>query len=340
VLAKTPFESPRGGLKCSSTARLITGTFICHRPSMPVIIPILYSSPGMPAPSLIISFSSASSSLITRLAYTKLQLSIPFIVASRGIHPYPRRRNPSRQWSRPISVNPVLAASGACTSSRPSNAGCSRARRPTLPRQPERRRDPARPDPISRRSHAAPASDPTCVRRTWQSNRRPNRLHAGHASTSIRPNIRPLRSCRTLSRRRQRRRHDWRNLQIPIGHRIRPAGSFFGDFPTPAGVRNFSRKRSFACGRRIAASGPKSDHSLLPRKLYDPVCGLATREGRDRERPVHRIPNTPHELALRGERRKAPSIWSKVGPGAKQTINNSWQFKVINHLEHAAGTRK
>jgi hypothetical protein len=156
--------------------------------------------------------------------------------------PYPRGWNPSRQWSRPISVNPVLAAAGACTSSRPSNAACRRARRPTLPRQPERRRDPARPDPISRRSHAAPASDPTCVRRTWQSNRRPNRLHAGHASTAIRPNIRPLRSCRTVSRRRQRRRHDWRNLQIPIGHRIRPADSFFGDFPTPAGVRNSSRQ--------------------------------------------------------------------------------------------------
>ena len=37
---------------------------------------------------------------------------------------------PSRPQSRPISSRPVLAAAGACASSRPSNAGCSRARRP------------------------------------------------------------------------------------------------------------------------------------------------------------------------------------------------------------------
>jgi hypothetical protein len=61
---------------------------------------------------------------------------------------------------------------------------------PHAPRQPGRRRDPARPDPTPRRSHAAPTSDPICVRRTWQNNRRSNRLHAGHASTPNRPNIR------------------------------------------------------------------------------------------------------------------------------------------------------
>ena len=42
---------------------------------------------------------------------------------------------------------------------------------------------------------------------------------------------------------------------------------------------------------------------------------------------------------MRGERRKAPSIWSKVGPGAKQAINKSWQFKVVNHLETAGANR-
>ena len=54
-----------------------------------------------------------------------------------AVPPPPIRSKPS---SRPITGHPVPAAAAACGSSRPSNAGCSHARRPTPPRQPRHRR--------------------------------------------------------------------------------------------------------------------------------------------------------------------------------------------------------
>jgi hypothetical protein len=117
----------------------------------------------------------------------------------------------------------------------------SRVRRHAVPQQPGRRRDPARLDPHRRRSHAAPANDRMCVRRTRQSGRQPYLSHAGQPSTPTRQNIRPFRSCRAASRQRKRGRWIQQKLQIPIGRRVRPAGSFLGDFRTPDGVRNSSR---------------------------------------------------------------------------------------------------
>ena len=63
-----------------------------------------------------------------------------------------RRRSLSKRQNHSIGSHLVPAAAGACASSRPSSAGCSRARRPTLPQQPGRRRDPARPTLTSRRN--------------------------------------------------------------------------------------------------------------------------------------------------------------------------------------------
>ena len=72
----------------------------------------------------------------------------------------PRRRagSLSKRQNRSIGSHLVPAAAGACASSRRSNAGCSRARRPALPQQPGRRRDPARPTLTSRRNALVPAT--------------------------------------------------------------------------------------------------------------------------------------------------------------------------------------
>ena len=68
--------------------------------------------------------------------------------------------NPSTPRSRLIRSRPVLAAAGACASSRRSNAGCSRGRRLALTQQPGRRRDPAAQFiPTSCRRDAASAID-------------------------------------------------------------------------------------------------------------------------------------------------------------------------------------
>jgi len=42
-------------------------------------------------------------------------------------------------------------------------------------------------------------------------------------------------------------RRDQRKVEIPIAHRVRPAGSGTVDFPTPRGVRNSKRKATVRC---------------------------------------------------------------------------------------------
>jgi hypothetical protein len=177
----------------------------------------------------------------------------PTSPASANCWPYRRRRkNPMRPKSRPLNSRPVLAAAGACASSRPSNAGCSRARRP---QQPGRRCDPARFIPTPCRRHVAPANDTSrahrraavvtcadpCRHRRKRLPALPDlgrdrqemlfRCASNQAQSASRPST------------RAQPKH-----QIAISRALHTAGSFLGDFPTPEGVRNSSRKQTDGFG--------------------------------------------------------------------------------------------
>ena len=56
--------------------------------------------------------------------------------------------------------------------------------------------------------------------------------------------VRCIRLTPTASPKRSGRAQDQPQTEIPIGHRPGPAGSFLGDFRTPAGARNSSRRRT------------------------------------------------------------------------------------------------
>ena len=169
-----------------------------------------------------------------------------------------RRQNLSRPRSRPISSRLVLAAVGACASSRPSNVGCSRGRRHAVPQQPRRRRDPAPFMPSPRRRDAASAidnprangparvvsaADPCQARRNGQS----------IAFDIGRDRLGTLSQCASDPAQRTSRPPTLAQPehQIPISSALHTAGSFLGDFPTPDGVRNSSRQRTgeFRIGR-------------------------------------------------------------------------------------------
>jgi hypothetical protein len=64
----------------------------------------------------------------------------------------------------------------------------------------------------------------------------------------------PVRIGAGLCQRWSRRPQDQPEIEISIGHRPDPAGSFLGDFRTPAGARNPSRKRK---GCFVAGTGPR-----------------------------------------------------------------------------------
>ena len=60
-----------------------------------------------------------------------------------------------------------------------------------------------------------------------------------------------VRSTSDASHSRSRHPQNRPQIEIPIMQRLRPAGSFFGDFRTPAGARNSSRKRSVCYERQV-----------------------------------------------------------------------------------------
>jgi hypothetical protein len=162
-----------------------------------------------------------------------------------------RRQNPLRPKSRPLNSCPVLAAAGECASSRPSGAGCSRARRPALPQQPGRRRDPARFIPTPCRRPVASAIDTLRADRRARAVRRADLCRDRRNGQSIASDFgrdrRAILSrcapaeaqCTPRPPTAAQPKH-----QIPISRALHTAGSFLGDFPTPDGVRNSSRKRN------------------------------------------------------------------------------------------------
>jgi hypothetical protein len=56
--------------------------------------------------------------------------------------------------------------------------------------------------------------------------------------------MRSVRITRDAPHNRSGHPQDQSETEIPIAHRVRSAGSFLGDFRTPAGARNSSRKRN------------------------------------------------------------------------------------------------
>jgi len=175
----------------------------------------------------------------------------PTSPASANCWPWRWRQNSSRPRSRLISSRLVLAAAGACASSRPSNAGCSRARRLGLPQQPGRRRDPARFIPTLCRRAVASANnisradgparvvstaDPCHDRRKWP----PTVSDIGRD----RPEMFSLCASDKAQRTSPPCNLAQPKHQIPISSALHTAGSFLGDFPTPDGVRNSSRRQN------------------------------------------------------------------------------------------------
>ncbi|MDB6082310.1 MAG: hypothetical protein JWN43_191, partial [Gammaproteobacteria bacterium] len=73
----------------------------------------------------------------------------------------------------------------------------------------------------------------------------------------------------------QRKRLDRPNLQIPIAHSIRPAGSFFGDFPTPNGVRNFTKAERRLRSERSPEPAVRCIHPWALPTLGGPSMGGA-----------------------------------------------------------------
>jgi hypothetical protein len=72
-----------------------------------------------------------------------------------------------------------------------------------------------------------------------------------------------------LCQRWSHRPQDQPKIEIPIGYRPDPAGSFLGDFRTPAGTRNPSRKQTFALRPLCAYS---------VEKLGSPAAGCELRQ--------------------------------------------------------------
>jgi hypothetical protein len=156
-----------------------------------------------------------------------------------------------RPKSRPLNSRPVLAAAGACASSRPSNAGCSRARRPALPQQPGRRRDTTCFIPTPCRRAVASAIGTLRAHRLARVVRRADPCRDRRNGPPIVSDVSRL-CLETLSRcasgEAQRTSRPptpaQPKHQIPIRRALHTACSFLGDFPTPNGVRNSSRKRN------------------------------------------------------------------------------------------------
>ncbi len=69
---------------------------------------------------------------------------------------------------------------------------------------------------------------------------------------------------RTHQKRRLATLHRTHKSQISIASTLDPAGSFFGDFRTPAGVRNSSRKRKLRLRFSMTGIGPKPDLIITP----------------------------------------------------------------------------
>jgi len=177
--------------------------------------------------------------------------------------PYQRRRqNPLRPKSRPLNSRPVLAAAGECASSRPSDAGCSRARRPALPQQPGRRRDPTCFIPTPCRRAVASAIGTRRAHRLARVVRRADPCHDRRNGQPIVSDVSRL-CLETLSRcvsgEAQRTSRTptpaQPKHQIPIRRALHTAGSFFGDFRTLASVRNSSREENVRLGARQCNCG-------------------------------------------------------------------------------------
>jgi hypothetical protein len=178
-----------------------------------------------------------------------------------------RRPNPSRPQSRPLNSRPVLAAAGACASSRPSNAGCSRGRRHAIQQQPGRRRDPAQFIPTQCRRQVVSADNTSRALRIAGFVRNTNPCCDRHKVRSKasdvgreRLDIFSLCASNEAQRTARPRAPAQPKHQIPITRALHIAGSFLGDFPTPDGVRNSSRIRT---GRFGASDDDKQRRLLL-----------------------------------------------------------------------------
>ena len=164
-----------------------------------------------------------------------------------------RRRRPSRKpWKRQnrlIGGQLVLAAAGACASSRGSNAGCSRAPHPALPQQPGRRRDPAWPPLTSRQNALCSGDRYPRARRHDRGKRREARWRSIPNPTVAWSKVSLAASPSAPSPTPRRHRRARLKLEIPIDPRRNPAGSCLGGFRTPHGIRKPSPNEPFGDDR-------------------------------------------------------------------------------------------
>ena len=165
--------------------------------------------------------------------------------------------------SRTTCVRHAHAAADVWSSSRRSNASGSPARHLPWPFHPgHTRRDPARLGSDSLRSAYARGTGAARADR-HQRCRRPRRstvLHAdkpaiGASIRTVRIEGRPHTCCVAKLRRTLK-------SENPIAYRPCPAGSGLQDFPTPAGIRNSSGKRTF----RFRRECQKADLATLGKR--------------------------------------------------------------------------
>jgi len=152
-----------------------------------------------------------------------------------------RPRRPTHKPNRTTSGRHARVAAGVWWSSRPSFASARPALHRLLRGYPGyRRRDPARPrSHLSRRARAC-GGDVTCAD-SHQTGGNIEQCRAVSAREPIMPT--GIRTVCFQARAHIRHGAGHRNrpeTENPIAHRLRPAGSGFQDFRTPAGIRNSS----------------------------------------------------------------------------------------------------
>ena len=114
------------------------------------------------------------------------------------------------------------------------------------PGQPSR--DPARPASTMRRGVTASVDDLANAIHQHRRAASPNRWSGTPMEPPDPARKLPVPNDPSRSRSQSRHPRHRREIEIPITQRLRPAGSFFGDFRTPVGARNSSRNRNGGFG--------------------------------------------------------------------------------------------
>ena len=115
---------------------------------------------------------------------------------------------------------------------------------------------------------------------------------------------RPVRIHLGASHRQSRHRRHRPQIRNPHSHRLWPAGSFLGDFRTPAGARNSSRKRNvWFCAAKYDSGRSRRTRGAVDANCRSPLSG----DHVSSSTPLQSRSTVPVRQIL------APSRWARVG---------------------------